>query len=309
MTTSAPTTGRRPLIMVLGMHRSGTSLCANMLAAMGVDMAEVAGPSPDNPRGHWERPRINDLHDEIFAMHGIRWSDPSHHLALPPNWHHEPAIRGIRARLAAYLTPLLQNPNPIGFKDPRTARVLPMWDQLLDELNLEPRYVFCIRDPAQVVRSITARDHTARSHAEYRWLIYNAHALHGVGTHPVCIIPYTDWFTAPLATARRLAHWIGATPDDATLQKIAAATIDTDLRHDIGAEPAGPAAQKLFTEILNASTANTQSPTLLTLAADFLSFERAITPLLREAVILKASVIEQNRVIADLETALKTARK
>ena len=276
MTTSAPVTGRRPLIMVLGMHRSGTSLCANMLAAMGVDMAEVAGPSPDNPRGHWERPRINDLHDEIFAMHGIRWSDPSHHLALPSNWHHEPAIRGIRARLAAYLTPLLQNPNPIGFKDPRTARVLPMWDQLLEELNLEPRYVFCIRDPAQVVRSITARDQTARSHAEYRWLIYNAHALHGVGHHPVCIIPYTDWFTAPLATARRLAHWIGATPDDFALQKIAAATIDTNLRHDTPEKPAGRAAQKLFDFSLEATSTLVLPPALPALLDDFLCLNKRL---------------------------------
>ena len=298
----------RRLVIVLGMHRSGTSLCANMLAGLGVDMAEAAAPSPDNPRGHWERPRINDLHDEIFAMHGARWTDASHHLALPPNWHEEPAIRGIRAKLAAYLTPLLNHPGPIGFKDPRTARLLPLWDQLLEELNLEPRYVFCIRDPAQVARSITTRDRTVRAHAEYRWLIYNAHALHGVGHRPVCIIPYGDWFTAPLATARRLAHWIGATPDDATLQKLAAAIIDTGLRHDTTSDPAGPATQKLFALILDSATTPTPSPTLLTLAEDFLSFERAVTPLLREAIILKASVSEQNRVIADLESAVRTYR-
>ena len=299
------TSGRRPLVMVLGMHRSGTSLCANMLAGLGVDMAEAANPSPDNPRGHWERPRINDLHDEIFAMHGIRWSDPSHHLALPPDWHREPAINGIRAKLAAYLKPLLKRPSLIGFKDPRTARLLPMWDDLLEELNLEPRYVFCIRDPAQVTRSITTRDRTARAHAEYRWLIYNTHALHGMGDRPVCIIPYIDWFSAPLPTARRLAQWIGASPDDATLQAIAAATIDTNLCHDVCAEPAGSALQRLFKLVLEATSTPKLPPSLATLLDTFLSFERAITPLLREAIILKASVVEQNRVIKDLGAVLQ----
>ena len=52
---------RRPIILVLGMHRSGTSLCSHLLSALGVDMSDkIPGPgnpapTPDNPRGHWER--------------------------------------------------------------------------------------------------------------------------------------------------------------------------------------------------------------------------------------------------------------
>ena len=66
---------KRQVVTVLGMHRSGTSLCANLLHAMGVDMAEEPGPSPNNRRGHWERPRINDLNDEVFALFGRAWSN------------------------------------------------------------------------------------------------------------------------------------------------------------------------------------------------------------------------------------------
>jgi len=36
---------RRPIVLVLGMHRSGTSLCSHLLSALGVDMAdELPGP-------------------------------------------------------------------------------------------------------------------------------------------------------------------------------------------------------------------------------------------------------------------------
>ncbi len=45
------------IVTVLGMHRSGTSLCANVLQVLGVDMAEGPGASPANQRGHWERAR------------------------------------------------------------------------------------------------------------------------------------------------------------------------------------------------------------------------------------------------------------
>ena len=41
---------RRPIVMVLGMHRSGTSLCSHVLSALGLDMTDhVAGPGLDTP--------------------------------------------------------------------------------------------------------------------------------------------------------------------------------------------------------------------------------------------------------------------
>src|ERR1700730_15018756 len=62
-----------PIVMVLGMHRSGTSLCSHVLSVLGVDMADRMFPrggetaGPDNPRGHWERWEIVDFHDRILA--------------------------------------------------------------------------------------------------------------------------------------------------------------------------------------------------------------------------------------------------
>ena len=64
---------RRPIVFVLGMHRSGTSLCSHILSALGVDMADkIPGPgnpapTPDNPRGHWERWEIVEFHDRILT--------------------------------------------------------------------------------------------------------------------------------------------------------------------------------------------------------------------------------------------------
>ena len=46
---------RRPIVVVLGMHRSGTSLCAHILSAMGIDMADEIREHDSNARGHWER--------------------------------------------------------------------------------------------------------------------------------------------------------------------------------------------------------------------------------------------------------------
>jgi hypothetical protein len=298
--------------MVLGMHRSGTSLCANFLAALGVDMAEQASPSPANPRGHWERSRINDLHDEVFAAHGGRWTDAGHNLALPVGWLTTPGIAGIVARITAYMATVMASAELAGFKDPRTARLLPLWDDVLERLNAEPRFIFCVRDPSQVARSLEARDRTALAEAEYRWLIYNAHGLHGIGARPVRIVAYNDWFDAPLRTAARLASWVQPDRpiDEAALRDTLASVLDPALRHD-PPQPltATPAAQSLYDMILAGAAADTLSPSLLAVAAQFLAFEQAIRPLLRETVTLRASVADQNRVIRDLQGAVSALRQ
>ena len=42
----SPATQHRPIVLVMGMHRSGTSLCSHILSALGVDMADDIGDDP-----------------------------------------------------------------------------------------------------------------------------------------------------------------------------------------------------------------------------------------------------------------------
>jgi hypothetical protein len=303
---------QRKIVIVLGMHRSGTSLCANMLACLGVDMADTPGASPANRRGHWERPRVNDLHDEVLALFGRAWGDEAHHLALPEGWENDPRTLAVGLKLADWLRPRLSATGSFGFKDPRTSRLLGMWPPILATLNAEPLYVACIRDPAQVARSVVARDRTAREGAEYRWLVYNTQAVHNVGSAPVCILPYEDWFTAPLATARRLASFVGAVPvpDDAALAALVSSTVDLELRHDETApEPVKPAAAMLHRLIVESRDQGSFSPELRRFAAHLVAMEQSTLPMLREAVSARAGLREQNRVIGDLNALIEKLRR
>src|SRR3989442_8539535 len=102
---------RRPIVVVLGMHRSGTSLCSHVLSALGVDMADTLappgreGPAPENPKGHWERWEIVELHDRIFnLLNRSLWPSGadrqpdlslSHDLPLPVAWWAEPRVASV----------------------------------------------------------------------------------------------------------------------------------------------------------------------------------------------------------------------
>ena len=59
-----------------------------------------------------------------------------------------------------------------GFKDPRTVRLMPVWHQIFNELKLAPKFVLCLRNPAQVARSLHARDGLDPANGEYRWLVH-----------------------------------------------------------------------------------------------------------------------------------------
>ena len=285
------------------MHRSGTSLCANMLHELGVDIADAAGPSANNRRGHWERPRINDLHDAALAIFGRGWNTPTHHLALPEAWWTDARIEPVRRGLVTYLQRSMAHGRAFGFKDPRTSRLLALWPDILDALSLDPTYVFCVRDPAQVARSISARDQLAGDQAAYRWLVYNAQAVQGVGAARVCVIGYETWFRDPLATLDRLARFVGL-PARPELTRV----VDAGLRHDADgvADPVAPVATRLYNALLAAGEAF--DARLLDLAETILGCERAVMPFLRDAALLPLSLAEQNRAISDLHGLVERLR-
>src|SRR5262245_15813329 len=102
---------RRPIVVVLGMHRSGTSLCSHILRALGVDMADripgprttSAAPHPSNPRGHWERWEIVEFHDRILSLFNRDYSGRFHDFALPVAWWADPRVAQIRREIVAFL--------------------------------------------------------------------------------------------------------------------------------------------------------------------------------------------------------------
>ena len=299
------------IITVLGMHRSGTSLCANLLHAIGVNMADVAGPSPDNMRGHWERPRINDLNDQVFNLFGRAWNDAAHILSLPEGWLADGRVQAIRLALADVVLQARGGTRTYGFKDPRTARLLPLWRQVFETADAQPRYIFCIRNPAQVARSIAVRDRMAREQAEYRWLLYNGTAIAELGEAPVCLVPYEAWFDAPDDTARRIAAFVGVPAPSAGL---VGGIVDPALRHDDHAmAPARPLAQRLYRSILSGVVLQDDQPVfaadLRALCTCLGEFEHQVQPLLVDREVLRASVADQNRVIGDLNAVIRDLRR
>jgi hypothetical protein len=230
---------RRPIVLVLGMHRSGTSLCSHLLSALGVDMADnISGPgnpapTPDNPAGHWERWEIVEFHDRILGLFNRDYLGRFHDFALPVAWWADPRVARIRREIVAFLETRMGDAY-FGFKDPRTVRLMPVWHQIFNELKLAPKVVLCLRNPAQVTRSLHARDGLDPAIGEYRWLVHLVDFFRYAHSFDFCTLQYEEWFSNPSANLEKLRRFLDLPwqQSESDLALVLSGIIDPALRHD-----------------------------------------------------------------------------
>src|ERR1700722_4417867 len=155
-------------LVVLGMHRSGTSALTGMLHHLGVPLGErLMRATPDNPRGYWENSDIVSAHERLMATLGWAWDDIR---SLPVGFE-----RGEVAQAAAHELSTLLNQDfagiPLwGLKDPRLCRLTPLWASLFAAEGVEPRYLLALRHPLDVAASLEARDGVGGVGAQMLWL-------------------------------------------------------------------------------------------------------------------------------------------
>src|SRR5438270_8290806 len=69
--------GAKSALVVLGMHRSGTSALSRCLSFLGHEQpSDLMRPQRDNPTGFWESDGIVDLNAAIMDELGIAWDQP-----------------------------------------------------------------------------------------------------------------------------------------------------------------------------------------------------------------------------------------
>lgn len=142
----------RHVVLVAGSGRSGTSLMARTLGALGclVPQPEVE-PDETNPQGFGESRWVVDLHARMLKEAGVRIADAdpaavARVQSLRHRDRHAETLRG-------WLSGQLEVADRIVVKDPRMLWFVPLWEQVGRELGAEVGVVTMLRHPAEVVRS------------------------------------------------------------------------------------------------------------------------------------------------------------
>lgn len=159
-------------ILVLGMHRSGTSALTRVLNLLGCALPDnLLGAGVGNETGHWEADSAVTLNDQIFASAGTRWDDWG---PLNDDWRQSPLRDEMLHKAAAVIEEHADLGSLFAIKDPRLCRLADVWLAAMEEAKVEPLAVLMVRNPAEVIASLESRDLMAPEYGQLLWL---RHAL------------------------------------------------------------------------------------------------------------------------------------
>jgi len=222
----------RACVLVVGMHRSGTSATTRVINLLGADIASdlVDSIPGDNERGFWESATTYALHDRLFASLASAWDDP---YPLPDGWQETDAAREAKREIRAHIEREFADSRMFVVKDPRATRVLPLWLETLDELSIEPVVVIPFRHPVEIASSLERRDRLPLAQSLLCYIQGNLEVERASRGRRRIFQLYDDLIADWRSFAQKLAN-IGG-PDGKVLNPAVAGDIDlflsADLRH------------------------------------------------------------------------------
>jgi hypothetical protein len=169
---------QQPILILTGMHRSGTSLLSSLLQSAGVNIGKKLVPANDgNPKGYFENSDFVEFHENVLFSLGIDkigWTTLEN--CHPPSHYIDEAKKLIELNQDHH--------NPWGWKEPRTTLFLDFWSDLLPGAY----FIFVYRSPWEVLDSLYRRGDDVFHHnpelALQAWNNYNRQILRFYKKYP-----------------------------------------------------------------------------------------------------------------------------
>jgi tetratricopeptide (TPR) repeat protein len=227
---------KRPLVVVVGMHRAGTSLCTEIVQSLGVELGDrLMPPTVYNLSGYHEHVPIVECHEQLLASTNYVWSTSIlQHPRSRDFWSSE-TTSSIKRQLAQIVSEQAKHSAGCwGFKDPRTTHFIPLWKDVFARAGIDPIWILAVRDPRAVAASLQRRDGLPPLLCELLWAEHYLSALRFIGSEIAAIVSYERWFSAALAQLSELER---AVCTAATPPKDAVGTALACIRADLNASP------------------------------------------------------------------------
>jgi hypothetical protein len=159
-------------IMVLGMHRGGTSALAGTLQNMGIYMGEnLMKGGKENPKGFFELIEFKELNKEILNYFNTSWDD----IEISKKVKKSVPI-DIRRKMRKIIKDNFDKYNIFALKDPRMCFLLPIWEEVLKNIDIETEAIVIVRDPSEVFFSLKKRNNINFLTSFHLWHTYISNA-------------------------------------------------------------------------------------------------------------------------------------
>ncbi len=180
--------GKR-IVVVLGMHRSGTSAVARGLSVLGVELGnDLHPPGEDNPKGFWEDKNCLRINESLLQHLGSAYDRLGLFPEVLETLNSTSVIRSLRLEAVEILRAKFSQSDRCGFKDPRVSRLLPFWKSVFEEAGGAPGYVIAVRNPISVARSLSKRNGIEPEKSYFLWLEHVVSAVtESIGSQRVMV--------------------------------------------------------------------------------------------------------------------------
>lgn len=181
----------RKIVIILGMHRSGTSVITQICQCMGVYLGkdkDLMEATQYNLSGFFENKEITYIDDELLRICNHEW------YSLEPLIFdfNNPKIMERMNRLEDIISEMFEASNIIGIKDPRMSVMLSLWEKIFNKLADEVVYIWEFRNPLEVAASLERRDGFSKKHSLLLWIFYNLSILKFLRDKKYLLINYRD---------------------------------------------------------------------------------------------------------------------
>jgi|GEM_PF-133664 len=147
---------KQKCIVILGMHRSGTSALTGLLQILGLELGNnLDGPAFYNVKGLFEQSDINRLNILILKKLNSSWDDI---YPLSEEWFHDININDIKLQIKQVIVQNFGLCSVFGIKEPRIAILLPLYLEMFEEMAIELHFVIIKRNKEEVACSLLKRD-------------------------------------------------------------------------------------------------------------------------------------------------------
>ncbi len=226
----------RRVLLVLGMHRSGTSALAGLLCQQGFQAPhELDGGGAHNPTGYWEPRQIRAFHNNLLGGAQSSWEDPLLPVLAWQPQNLDTALANLEQALSADFP--AADPQTVALiKDPRQCRLLPLWNAHFAQRPFHVVVVLALRQPEAVASSLVQRDQLPMDRAILLWLSHTLEAERATRQLPRLVLSYEELLKDPAGVVQRCQQLAGL-----TITAPSAELLDEWIRPDLNHHQRSPA--------------------------------------------------------------------
>jgi len=195
------------VLLVLGMHRSGTSAATRVVNLLGADLGNnLIEPGADNPDGFWEHAEAVRINDALLEGLGRTWYDMRE---MPQDWQSTEAAGDALAQIETLIRQDFRPGSLWAIKDPRMCLTAPIWIRALRGLGYSVDCLFVVRNPREVVDSLHVRNNWVRGPLYLMWVQYLMEAEAASRDERRTLITYDELLADWRGTMERVAAELG----------------------------------------------------------------------------------------------------